>query len=146
MSERKPPTTTNRSAGRKAKTDAVLSAAQGPTPRGVILTIAVVLFLAMVIITAVVMRGHSATQPASGSGQILPSSPTGTTTAQMLPKRVANNSGVPGVLAWDTTGWPGNGNSYPGALEQRRPVLSCSAHGGTSCESAHRPTRACSCS
>jgi hypothetical protein len=32
-------------------------------------------------------------------------------------KLVPNTSGISGVLAWDTTGWPGDGSDHTGALE-----------------------------
>jgi hypothetical protein len=54
---------------------------------------------------------HSATQ-------IVPAGPTGqTTTKQASARRVADGSGIPGVLAWDTEGWPGDGAAHAGALE-----------------------------
>ncbi len=48
----------------------------------------------------------------------LPAEPTGkTTTVQHHTDRVENQSGIKGVLAWDTTGWPGDGSNHRGALE-----------------------------
>jgi hypothetical protein len=32
---------------------------------------------------------------------------------------VPDTSGIPGVLAWDTTGWPGDGGDHAGALEHQ---------------------------
>ncbi|HEY5249218.1 MAG TPA: DUF3105 domain-containing protein, partial [Dermatophilaceae bacterium] len=123
MSQRKPPpptTTTKHSAVGTTRTKPGGSTVNRRHTRwGTITMVAVVLFLAVIIITAAVLRGHSTTQSVSGPGQSIPSTPTGTSTAQMQPKRVTNITGVPGVLAWDTTGWPGNGNSSPGALEHQ---------------------------
>lgn len=59
----------------------------------------------------------SAPDSPAGTAQIVPSTPTGKTTVQRPPKRVPNTTGVPGVLAWDTQGWPGDGTDHPGALE-----------------------------
>lgn len=47
----------------------------------------------------------------------MPAGVSGKTTVQAQPKRVPDTSGIKGVLAWDTKGWPGNGKSYPGALQ-----------------------------
>jgi hypothetical protein len=59
--------------------------------------------------------------PAAGSagsgGQIIPSTPTGSTTVEQKPSSVKDDSGIDGVLAWDTEGWPGDGAAHPGALE-----------------------------
>ncbi len=50
--------------------------------------------------------------------QIVPAAPTGqTTTKQASVTTVTDDSGVPGVLAWDTEGWPGDGAAHAGALE-----------------------------
>ena len=38
-------------------------------------------------------------------------------TVEQKPKQVPNTSGISGVMAWDTQGWPGNGHSPAGALE-----------------------------
>lgn len=70
------------------------------------------------VVVAVVASRPAASQAASGTqGQIIPSTPTGATTTQQNPTRVADTSGISGALAWDTEGWPGDGASHPGALE-----------------------------
>jgi hypothetical protein len=79
-------------------------------------TAALVLVLAAVVVTVVVLGGRHGTTSASVPGQIIPSMPTGPRTAQEQPKRAANPTDIPGGLAWDTNGWPGNGDSHPGAL------------------------------
>lgn len=80
---------------------------------------AVIVIIAAVIAWQVIAdRGNGATDgSASGSGQIIPATPTGQPTVEQTPKRVTNTTGVPGVLAWDTEGWPGDGQSHPGALD-----------------------------
>jgi hypothetical protein len=35
----------------------------------------------------------------------------------VAPRTTADTSGIPGVVAWDTTGWPGDGSSPAGALQ-----------------------------
>jgi hypothetical protein len=120
MSQRKPPTkATGSRAGTGAKKSGTLTVNQRQTPWGIIATVAVVLFLAVVIISVAVLRAHDTTKSASGSGQILPSTPAGTRTAEEKPRQVANTTGVSGVLAWDTSGWPGNGDTHTGALEHQ---------------------------
>ncbi|BDZ48401.1 membrane protein [Frondihabitans sucicola] len=54
---------------------------------------------------------------AKSGSQIVPAAVSGTAVAQKAVKRVADDSGIKGVLAWDTTGWPGDGSDHPGALE-----------------------------
>jgi hypothetical protein len=50
--------------------------------------------------------------------QIVPAGPEGsTTTKQAAVTKVADDSGISGVLAWDTTGWPGDGSDHAGALQ-----------------------------
>ena len=120
MSQRKPPTRATRSAaGSVLKKPRESTVSQTQTPWGLIATVGVVLVLAVVIIGVAVLRGHSTPQSATGSGQIIPSTPTGTRTTQEQPKRVANTTGISGVLAWNTDGWPGNGETHPGALEHQ---------------------------
>ncbi len=51
--------------------------------------------------------------------QIIPSTPTGSTTTEKAPKKVPNTSGIQGVIAWNTTGWPGDGKDYSGALQHQ---------------------------
>lgn len=60
--------------------------------------------------------GASGSTPVA-SAQIIPATASGPTTVQHAPKRVANTTGISGVLAWDTQGWPGDGTAHPGALE-----------------------------
>ncbi|WP_295698860.1 DUF3105 domain-containing protein [Lapillicoccus sp.] len=55
--------------------------------------------------------------PASSSSQVLPTTPTGAATVEQAPTSVPDTSGISGVLAWDTTGWPGDGSAHAGALE-----------------------------
>jgi hypothetical protein len=109
---------TGSGAGTLRKKPGPAALTQKRAPWRLIFAVAVVLALVVIMIVAVV-RGHGATQPVSGSGQIIPSTPTGAPTAQQQPRQVANTTGIPGVLAWDTQGWPGDGTSYPGALEHQ---------------------------
>ncbi len=73
------------------------------------------------VIVALAVQPH-ASGPSSASGldaaaQIIPSAPTGAATTQQSPTTVPDTSGIDGALAWDTTGWPGDGSAHPGALE-----------------------------
>ena len=125
MAERKPQARPNRSATggprskrptqpppRKKSGKSIVN--QKQTPWGLIAAIAGVVVFAVVIVVVVVLTRHTSSSP---SGQIIPSTPTGSVTAQQQPTRVANTSGIRGVLAWDTQGWPGNGQSHPGAVQ-----------------------------
>jgi hypothetical protein len=53
----------------------------------------------------------------SSQGQLLPAAVTGPTTLQSQPRTVKPPVAIQGVLAWDTTGWPGDGAAHPGALQ-----------------------------
>lgn len=87
--------------------------------------IGVVAALAVTIVIVVTRpQGGTGAEAGSGAGagtqnQILPAAPTGAKTVQQPATTVADTSGVPGVLAWDTTGWPGDGAAHPGALEHQ---------------------------
>lgn len=62
-------------------------------------------------------RSPSGAATASVGGQILPSAPTGGVTLQAPPRPVPAPAGIRGLLAWDTSGWPGDGSAHPGAIE-----------------------------
>jgi hypothetical protein len=78
--------------------------------------VAVVVVAAIVVVIILVTR-PSGKPAATAKGQIIPAASTGTTVDQATPKRVKNTTGISGVLAWDTTGWPGDGSTHAGALE-----------------------------
>jgi hypothetical protein len=110
----------NKAEERRAKAAALRKATEARTRRNRILIIvgAVVVVVVVVVVAVVVWPRGSATTAATSSGsQIIPATPTGAVTVQQKPTRVANKSGISGVLAWDTTGWPGDGAAHAGALE-----------------------------
>jgi len=53
----------------------------------------------------------------TSAGEILPAPLTGAVTTDKAANRVGDTSGITGVLAWDTTGWPGDGSTHAGALK-----------------------------
>ena len=61
-------------------------------------------------------KGSTTSTPKAGP-QIIPAAPTGAVTVQAAPKSVTPPGGITGLLAWDTTGWPGDGTDHAGALE-----------------------------
>lgn len=78
--------------------------------------------VAGLVIILIVTQSRPGANPSAGTqtgGQIMPSAPTGATTVQLPVESVPDQSGIPGVLAWDTTGWPGDGGVHPGALEHQ---------------------------
>ena len=87
--------------------------------------IGVVAALAVTIVIVVTRpQGGTGAEAGSGAGagtqnQIVPAAPSGGKTVQQPATTVADTSGIPGVLAWDTTGWPGDGAAHPGALEHQ---------------------------
>jgi hypothetical protein len=104
---------------RRAKAAALRKAAAARSRRNRLLLIigAVVVVLVIVAVVIVVWPRESAATPTASGSQIIPATPTGAVTVQQKPTRVANKSGISGVLAWDTTGWPGDGTAHAGALE-----------------------------
>ena len=69
------------------------------------------------IVAAVFISLHNTNSSASGVGhQVLPSTPTGSTTVQTPPARIPNPTDIKGVLAWNTGNWPGPGTTGPTAL------------------------------
>ena len=82
--------------------------------------IGLVVVVVAVIVVVLVTRPQTGSPAEAGAGkQIVPSAPTGATTVQLPVTTVADASGIPGVLAWDTTGWPGDGAAHAGALEHQ---------------------------
>lgn len=76
--------------------------------------------VAAVIVVVLVARPQAGAPAEADAGtQIIPAAATGATTAQLPVTTVPDTSGIPGVLAWDTTGWPGDGAAHPGALEHQ---------------------------
>src|SRR5471030_729856 len=93
---------------------AVVAAARKAEKRrrllGRAITIAVVVIVAAALTVLIVVVTRPAKTPAvSANGQILPAASSGTTTVEKPATRVKNTSGIAGVLAYDTTGWPGDG-------------------------------------
>ncbi len=74
----------------------------------------------VVIIVAIAVRPAANVPKPTGSSaasQILPAASSGKRTVQAKATLVTDASGIPGVLAWDATGWPGDGSKHAGALE-----------------------------
>jgi hypothetical protein len=84
--------------------------------RIVVLAVVVVVAAALTVLIVTVTRPAASTA-ASATAQILPAASSGTTTLEATATPVKDTSGIPGVLAWDTTGWPGDGSDHTGALE-----------------------------
>ncbi|AMM19297.1 hypothetical protein AX769_03060 [Frondihabitans sp. PAMC 28766] len=62
--------------------------------------------------------GYVKNKPSATSQQIIPAGPeSSTVTKQATVTKVANTSGISGVTAYDTDGWPGDGSAHVGALE-----------------------------
>jgi hypothetical protein len=92
--------------------------------RIIIGVVSVVVVAAIAVVITIVVTSNSGTSTAKPtaktSGQILPAASTtatGSPVAQATVTKVPDTSGIDGVLAWDTTGWPGDGAAHSGALE-----------------------------
>jgi hypothetical protein len=84
--------------------------------RVVVIAVVVVAAAALTVLIVIVTR-PTPSAAVSASGQIIPAASSGTATIEAPATRVKNTSGISGVLAWDTTGWPGDGAEHTGALE-----------------------------
>jgi hypothetical protein len=101
---------------------AVVAAAKKAEKRrkliGRVIVAAVVVVIAAGITVLVVSVTHQGKPSATSSAeQIIPAASTGATTVEEPATRVTNASGIKGVLAFDTTGWPGDGSTHKGALQ-----------------------------
>ncbi|MDP9027438.1 MAG: DUF3105 domain-containing protein [Actinomycetota bacterium] len=91
--------------------------------RRTVVVIAVAALLAASVVVVVVVTGARPSTGTRGSvagssaSQILPAESSGNQTVQASATSVPDTSGIPGVLAWDTTGWPGDGAEHAGALQ-----------------------------
>lgn len=90
---------------------------QRRTPWGLITTVAAVVVFAAAVAVAVVASGHKKSPTSAGSGEVMPAAVTGAITHEVAPRTATDTSGISGVLAWNTTGWPGDGSSPEGALQ-----------------------------
>ena len=84
--------------------------------RAIVAGVVVVVAASLAVLIIAITR-PAETTAASSNGQIIPAASTGTTTTEVTATRVKNTSGISGVLAFDTTGWPGDGADHAGALE-----------------------------
>jgi len=101
---------------------AVVAAAKKAEKRrkliGRVIVAAVVVVIAAGITVLVVSVTHQGKASSTSSAeQIIPAASTGATTVEEPATRVKNTSGITGVLAFDTTGWPGDGSTHKGALQ-----------------------------
>lgn len=108
-------------ARRRAKVEEIQRQQAATERRRLLLIIggAVATVIVVVIIFVSTIAGNRAADKPTGSAarQIVPAAVTGATTVQKATDRVADDSGITGVLAWNTTGWPGDGSAHTGALE-----------------------------
>jgi hypothetical protein len=69
--------------------------------------------VAGVVIGLVVSLHPASKNNTASSKQVIPPSATGTPTVQPAALQVANTSGITGVVAYDTTGWPSTSHNGP---------------------------------
>ena len=79
----------------------------------VVVVLGVVIAVVVVLVTVTLIGGSGS----SSGDQIIPSKPVGPVTVQQTPAKVPNTTGVAGVLAWDTKGYPAAGAPDAGTLE-----------------------------
>lgn len=102
---------------RQARLDQIRKEEKAKERRRMILgTSALVVVLAVIVVGVVLgVRSNNNKPPVTGK-QILPAPVTGQTTVQSKPAQVTNTSGIDGVLAWDTKGYPAPGTPDAGTL------------------------------
>ncbi|ROQ40089.1 uncharacterized protein DUF3105 [Frondihabitans sp. PhB188] len=113
-------TKAEKSAERRAKAEALRKQEEAQQRRRLIFIIAGAVATAIVIVLIFVstIDGNKAADTGAASTQVIPAAVPGTTkVAEAKATPVADDSGIDGVLAWDTTGWPGDGKDHAGALE-----------------------------
>lgn len=84
----------------------------------IVLVVAILVVVGVIVLIASQASKKHTTGPAAGStSQVLPSTPGGgATTKQPKPAVVPNTTGVPGVVAYDTKGYPAPGSADAGTL------------------------------
>lgn len=100
--------------GRKRKKSIV---DQRRTPWGLVLAVVAVVAFAAVVVVMVTASGGK--KSSSAKGEVMPAAVTGAVTTERTPQRVTDSSGISGVVAWNTTGWPGDGSTPAGSLEHQ---------------------------
>jgi hypothetical protein len=75
---------------------------------------AIIAAVVAVIVAVALTSGGSGSTP-SASHEVIPAGVTGTTTVEPAALEVTNTSGIQGVVAYDTTGWPTSRNNGPAA-------------------------------
>lgn len=105
----------SREDARRARVEELRRAQQAQERRR---TLIVVGILGVVIVAVIVAVTFALVQRAGSSDdQIIPAAVVGSRTAQQPPAKVPNTTGVKGVLAWDTKGYPAAGTPGPDTLE-----------------------------
>jgi hypothetical protein len=103
---------------RRAAIEAIRKEQQAKERRRAILGAAAVGAVLVVLVVLIVIGTRPKHAGLAKAGpQILPTAVTsGTTTVEKPIQKVANTTGINGVIAYNTTGWPGNGNTGTGAF------------------------------
>ncbi len=84
--------------------------------RLILISAAAVTAVCIGAVVLVLTLNHSHPSSSVSGPQIVPNAPTGAGTTQPPATPVTAPSGITGLLAWDTQGWPGDGASHAGAL------------------------------
>jgi hypothetical protein len=107
---------------RKAVLEALKKKQQRRVRNRVIAIVGAAVVVVAIVVVLVVVNLPSGSKKddkptASTGAQIIPAASEGTTTVQAKVTKVPDTSGIDGALAWNTTGWPGDGSAHAGALE-----------------------------
>jgi len=111
-----------RQAALRAKAEKLRKAEQARKRRQRLFGISAAVVVVLVVVGGVAYAVHRNSSGSAGSSavnasqQIIPASVTGQTTVQNKPAQVTNTTGVKGVLAFDTLGYPAAGKADSGTL------------------------------
>lgn len=101
---------------RRARVEKMQREQKAKERRRTLISTAVLVVVLAVLVVAVVIGLKGNHKPAVVGKQILPAAVTGQTTVQPKPAAVPNITGVPGVIAYDTKGYPAPGTTDAGTL------------------------------
>jgi hypothetical protein len=106
-----------RGAERRAVVEQLQREQKARERRRAMLGAAVVVVILLGIVAGVFFSlHHTSSSSSAAEKQVLPSTPTGSTTVQTQPARAKNPTDINGVLAWNTGDWPGPGTTGSTAL------------------------------
>lgn len=109
-------TSSDGSRGRRDRVEQLRRADQARQRRRTVLSTALLVVVLVALVVGVYLGTHGHHEKPVAGKQILPSTPTGKVIVEKPPATVPNTSGIPGVIAYDTLGYPAPGSTDAGTL------------------------------